>query len=161
MPYLFFYSPTQLSQRLQCEARGGRKILQVKQYFSFTVCPLMITSFVLGGGRYPPELEPFAISKHENTRHEMLHMSYDVCTKPSLMAIYSLFQILLYIFKINIFPPSNSQVISSKEMFHCKKQLVQNQSIWIQETIQTQFSNADYDLDPKILAVSYPLIGLR
>lgn len=67
--YIYIYSPTQLSQRLQCEARGGRKILQVKQYFSFTVCPLMITSFVLGGGRYPPELEPFAISKQGNTIH--------------------------------------------------------------------------------------------
>lgn len=31
------HSPTQLSQRLQCEARGGLKILQVKQYFSLTV----------------------------------------------------------------------------------------------------------------------------
>lgn len=67
---LLFNSPTQLSQRLQCEARGGRKILQVKQYFNFTVCPLMTTSFVLGGGRYPPELEPFAISEQTNRTQE-------------------------------------------------------------------------------------------
>ena len=45
-----FHSPTQLSQRLQWEARGGLKILQVKQYFSLTVWPLITTSFVLGGG---------------------------------------------------------------------------------------------------------------
>ena len=44
--------PTQLSQTLQCEVRGGRNILQVKQYFSFTTCPLIITSRVRGGGRY-------------------------------------------------------------------------------------------------------------
>ena len=36
--------------------------MQVKQYLSFTVWPLMMTSLVLGGGRYPPELVPFAIS---------------------------------------------------------------------------------------------------
>lgn len=47
-----FHLPTQLSQTLQCEVRGGRNILQVKQYFSFTTCPLIITSRVLGGGRY-------------------------------------------------------------------------------------------------------------
>lgn len=45
-----FHSPTQLSQRLQWEARGGLKILQVKQYLSLTVWPLMTTSLVLGGG---------------------------------------------------------------------------------------------------------------
>lgn len=44
--------PTQLSQTLQCEVRGGRNILQVKQYFNLTICPLIITSRVLGGGRY-------------------------------------------------------------------------------------------------------------
>lgn len=44
--------PTQLSQTLQCEVRGGRNILQVKQYFNFTICPLIITSRVRGGGRY-------------------------------------------------------------------------------------------------------------
>lgn len=43
--------PTQLSQRLQWEARGGRNILHVKQYFNLTTCPLMTTSLVLGGGR--------------------------------------------------------------------------------------------------------------
>lgn len=68
----------------------------------------MITSFVLGGGRYPPELEPFAISKHENTRREMFHMSYDVCTELSLMAIYSQFQIYINTVIINNFSPSNS-----------------------------------------------------
>lgn len=46
------HSPTQLSQTLQCEVRGGRNILQVKQYLSFTICPLIITSRVRGGGRY-------------------------------------------------------------------------------------------------------------
>lgn len=45
-----FNLPTQLSHRLQWEARGGLKILQVKQYFSLTVWPLMTTSLVLGGG---------------------------------------------------------------------------------------------------------------
>ena len=42
---------TQLSQMEQCEARGGRNILQVKQYFSLTVWFLITTSFVRGGGR--------------------------------------------------------------------------------------------------------------
>lgn len=44
-------SPTQLSHRLQWEVRGGRNILQVKQYLSFTSCWLMTTSWVRGGGR--------------------------------------------------------------------------------------------------------------
>lgn len=44
-------SPTQLSHRLQWEVRGGRNILQVKQYLSFTGCWLMATSRVRGGGR--------------------------------------------------------------------------------------------------------------
>ena len=43
---------TQLSQMEQCEARGGRNILQVKQNLSLTVCPLTCTSLVLGGGLY-------------------------------------------------------------------------------------------------------------
>lgn len=51
-PFEAPYSPTQLSQTLQCEVRGGRNILQVKQYLSFTICPLIITSRVRGGGRY-------------------------------------------------------------------------------------------------------------
>jgi len=41
-----------LSQIEQCDALGGRNILQVKQYFSFIVWFLMTISFVLGGGRY-------------------------------------------------------------------------------------------------------------
>ena len=48
------YPPTQLSQRLQCDALGGRNSLQVKQYFNFTTCPFTTTSFVRGGGRYVP-----------------------------------------------------------------------------------------------------------
>ena len=44
--------PTQLSQRLQWEARGGLKILHVKQYLSLMTWPLITTSFVRGGGRY-------------------------------------------------------------------------------------------------------------
>lgn len=67
---LCVHSPTQLSHRLQWEARGGRKILQVKQYFSFTVWPLMMTSLVLGGGRYPPELVPLAISVEGRKKKE-------------------------------------------------------------------------------------------
>ena len=48
-----FYShlPTQLSHMLQWEARGGRNILHVKQYFSLTVCPFTVISFVRAGGR--------------------------------------------------------------------------------------------------------------
>lgn len=42
---------TQLSQRLQWDARGGRKILHVKQYFSLTIWPRTRTSLVRGGGR--------------------------------------------------------------------------------------------------------------
>lgn len=52
LPSAASHLPTQLSQTLQCEVRGGRNILQVKQYFSFTTCPLIITSRVRGGGRY-------------------------------------------------------------------------------------------------------------
>ena len=47
--------PTQLSHRLQCEVRGGRNILQVKQYFSLTTCWLIRISLVRGGGRYVEE----------------------------------------------------------------------------------------------------------
>jgi hypothetical protein len=36
----------------QWDARGGLKILQVKQYLSLTVWLLIITSLVRGGGRY-------------------------------------------------------------------------------------------------------------
>lgn len=44
-------SPTQLSHRLQWDVRGGRNILQVKQYLSLTTCWLRRTSLVRGGGR--------------------------------------------------------------------------------------------------------------
>lgn len=53
---------TQLSHRLQWEARGGRNILHVKQYFSLTVCPLTKISFVRGGGRYVGLLSAFGTS---------------------------------------------------------------------------------------------------
>lgn len=56
------YIPTQLSHRLQCEALGGLNILQVKQYFNFTGCPLTNTSFVRGGGLYILELPLFGTS---------------------------------------------------------------------------------------------------
>lgn len=51
------FLPTQLSHKLQWEVRGGRKVLQVKQYLSFTTCWLMRTSLVLGGGRYEDDPE--------------------------------------------------------------------------------------------------------
>lgn len=73
------YSPTQLSHRLQWEARGGRKILQVKQYFSFTVWPLMMTSLVLGGGRYPPELVPLAISTERRKTAHTFRTPFQSC----------------------------------------------------------------------------------
>lgn len=50
-------SPTQLSQKLQWEVRGGRNVLHVKQYLSFTTCWLMRISLVLGGGRYEEDPE--------------------------------------------------------------------------------------------------------
>lgn len=53
---------TQLSHRLQWEARGGRKILHVKQYFSLTVWPLTRTSLVRGGGRNVGLLSEFGTS---------------------------------------------------------------------------------------------------
>lgn len=55
---------TQLSHRLQCEARGGLNILQVKQYFSLTVCPLTSTSLVRGGGRYVGLFSEFGTSTY-------------------------------------------------------------------------------------------------
>lgn len=54
--------PTQLSHMLQCEVRGGRNILQVKQYLSFTTCWLMRISLVRGGGWYVEEPEVSWIS---------------------------------------------------------------------------------------------------
>lgn len=56
------YIPTQLSHKLQWEALGGLNILHVKQYFNFTGCPLIKTSFVLGGGLYVLELPLFGTS---------------------------------------------------------------------------------------------------
>lgn len=56
-------SPTQLSQRLQCDVRGGRNILQVKQYLSLTSCPFIRISLVRGGGRYVAEPQ---LSKNTN-----------------------------------------------------------------------------------------------
>ena len=50
------YSPIQLSHIEQCDARGGLKILQVKQYFNFTVSPFTWTSLVRGGLRKLAEL---------------------------------------------------------------------------------------------------------
>lgn len=47
--------------------------MQVKQYLSFTVWPLMMTSLVLGGGRYPPEPVPFAISVEKRKRTHALN----------------------------------------------------------------------------------------
>lgn len=43
-------SPTQLSQVLQCTARGGRKIRHVEQYLSLIATPLILTSRTRGGG---------------------------------------------------------------------------------------------------------------
>jgi hypothetical protein len=40
----------------QCDALGGRKILQLKQYFSLIVWLLTTISFVRGGGRYAAPL---------------------------------------------------------------------------------------------------------
>ena len=51
-PPIDFYSPTQLSHILQCDALGGLNILQVKQNLSLTVCPFIEISFTLGGGLY-------------------------------------------------------------------------------------------------------------
>lgn len=50
--------PTQLSHRLQWDVRGGRNILHVKQYLSFTTWSFISISLVRGGGRYveDPEL---------------------------------------------------------------------------------------------------------
>jgi len=45
-----FFSPTQLSHILQCDALGGLNILQVKQNLSLTACPFIVISFTLGGG---------------------------------------------------------------------------------------------------------------
>jgi len=39
-----------MSQTLQCDALGGRKILHVKQYFSLFTWPRITTSLVRGGG---------------------------------------------------------------------------------------------------------------
>ncbi len=50
----YWYSPTQLSHMLQCEALGGLNILQVKQYLSFIGWPFTSISMVLGGGLYTP-----------------------------------------------------------------------------------------------------------
>lgn len=61
-----FVLPTQLSQRLQCDARGGRNILHVKQYFNFTVCPRTRISLVLGGGLNVGELALFGTSETHN-----------------------------------------------------------------------------------------------
>lgn len=49
--YSKLYSPTQLSHKLQWDARGGLNILQVKQYFNLILWPWIKTSFVRGGGR--------------------------------------------------------------------------------------------------------------
>lgn len=54
--------------------------MQVKQYLSFTVWPLMMTSLVLGGGRYPPELVPFAISvEKRKKRTQALNTARELC----------------------------------------------------------------------------------
>lgn len=53
--------------------------MQVKQYLSFTVWPLMMTSLVLGGGRYPPELVPFAISVEKRKRVHTLNIALNLC----------------------------------------------------------------------------------
>lgn len=58
-------SPTQLSHRLQCEVRGGRNILQVKQYLSLTSCSFIRISLVRGGGRYVADPQ---LSKNTNSK---------------------------------------------------------------------------------------------
>jgi hypothetical protein len=54
--------PTQLSHRLQCEARGGLNILQVKQYLSLICWLFIMISLVRGGGLYVGEFEAFGTS---------------------------------------------------------------------------------------------------
>lgn len=44
---------TQLLQMEQCEHRGGRKTIQVSQYFTFTGIPFTITSFTRGNCSIP------------------------------------------------------------------------------------------------------------
>lgn len=58
--------------------------MQVKQYLSFTVWPLMMTSLVLGGGRYPPELVPFAISVEKRKRADALNVALNLCGRSRL-----------------------------------------------------------------------------
>lgn len=84
-----FHSPTQLSHRLQWEARGGLKILQVKQYFSLTVWPLITTSLVLGGGLQP--VLPLATSGQKEEREKQdIHKNQSQKTFCYLARIVSL-----------------------------------------------------------------------
>jgi hypothetical protein len=67
--------PTQLSHRLQWDARGGRNILHVKQYLSLTDWPRTKISFVLGGGRYVGEFALFGTSDREKPKVSIqIHM---------------------------------------------------------------------------------------
>lgn len=65
--------------------------MQVKQYLSFTVWPLMMTSLVLGGGRYPPELVPFAISVEKRKRVHALNIALKLCRPLQLEGLESAF----------------------------------------------------------------------
>lgn len=46
--------------------------MQVKQYFSLTVCPLTSTSLVRGGGRYVGLFSEFGTSTHDGSERKRL-----------------------------------------------------------------------------------------
>lgn len=83
------YIPTQLSQKLQCDALGGLNILHVKQYLSLTTCPLIITSFVLGGGLYVPGDVVFGTSERTYVQMYLVLRLRNTCIK-HIIHVYSL-----------------------------------------------------------------------
>lgn len=78
-PLIDFYSPTQLSHILQCDALGGLNILHVKQNLSLTVCPFIEISFTLGGGLYVWE-SWFGVSERRKDKQnyvKLVSMKFD------------------------------------------------------------------------------------
>ena len=101
----------------QCEARGGRNILQVKQNFSLTVCPLTCTSLVLGGGLYaaPAPFPGCSISLSIYSASAMVALEIIFSAEQIMTLCYTIMEYL------GIMPGSEKDVFSKLERTKMKR----------------------------------------
>lgn len=91
----------------QWEALGGRKILQVKQYFSLTVTPLTMISLVRGGGLNRGPLPEFGTSEGQSKTDECDIKVYVDIIQTVIFPLYDAYNLINHIcnaINIYIFP---------------------------------------------------------